>query len=158
MVKANKSTIFYIVRHGQAEFNLKHIIGGTLEPNHLTEKGEEQAYKLSEELKQVKIDKIYSSDLMRAKKTAEVIASSKNLPVEIDALLRERSWGSLQGKTFEDAKREYSEAFVKETKIQGEEALNFKYVEDMESPKDTISRFERFLKKIARNHSGKRYS
>jgi len=47
----NKQTTIYVVRHGQAEFNLHHVIGGILEPNPLTAKGEEQARKLGEKFK-----------------------------------------------------------------------------------------------------------
>lgn len=151
----SKQTTIYIVRHGQAEFNLHHIIGGTLDPNPLTARGEQQARKLGEEFKNIKIDKVYSSDLLRAQKTAEIIASMKNLPVRINSLLRERSWGTLQGKTFDEAKKEYSEAFLKESKIGGEEALDFKYVEDMESLRHAVLRFKRFLEMIDRNQTGR---
>ena len=151
----NKQTTIYIIRHGQAEFNRRHIIGGTLEPNSLTAKGKEQARKLGKKFKNIKIDKIYSSDLLRAQKTAEIIASMKNLPVEINSLLRERSWGMLQGKTFDEAKKEYPEAFLRESKIGGEEALDFKYVEDMESLRHAILRLKRFLEMIDKNQTGK---
>lgn len=151
----SKQTTIYIVRHGQAEFNLHHIIGGILDPNPLTEKGEEQAMKLGEKFKDVKIDKIYSSDLFRAQKTAEIIASIKNLPVKTNSLLRERSWGILQGKTFDEAKKEYPEAFLKESKIEGEEALDFKYVKDMESLRHAVLRLKRFLEIIDKNQTGR---
>lgn len=150
----SKQTTIYIVRHGQAEFNSRHIIGGTLDPNPLTAEGEEQARKLGEKFKHIKIDKIYSSDLLRAQKTAEIIASMKNLPVKTSRLLRERSWGILQGKTFDEAKKEYPEAFLKESRIESEEALDFKYVEDMESLRHAVLRFRRFLEMIDENQTG----
>ena len=151
----NKQTTIYIVRHGQAEFNIRHIIGGTLDPNPLTEKGEEQARKLGEKFKNIKIDKIYSSDLLRAQKTAETIASMKNLPVNTNSLLRERSWGILQGKKFDEAKKKYPEVFLRESKIVGEEALDFKYVEDMESLRHAVLRLKRFIEMIGKNQTGR---
>jgi len=145
----------YVVRHGQTEFNVKKIIGGTLEPNPLSKIGKKQAYKLGKKFKDVKIDFIYSSDLSRARETAEIIASFKNMPVSIDKLLRERRWGKLQGKIFDEAQKIYKKAFIKEAKIEGEDALNFKYVPDMESLKNTVNRFKRFLKKMVVKHPGK---
>jgi len=151
----NKQTTIYVVRHGQAEFNSRHIIGGTLEPNPLTAKGEEQSRKLGEKFQNIKIDKIYSSDLLRAQETAEIIASMKHLPVETNSLLRERSWGTLQGKTFNEAKKEYPEAFLKESKIVGEEALDFKYAGSMESLRHAALRLKRFLETTDEKQKGK---
>ena len=148
-------TIFYVSRHGQTEFNLKGIIGGTLEPNPLSPKGEEQAKLLSKNLKHVSFDKIYSSKLLRAIKTAEIIASSQNLPVETDELLNERNWGSLQGVSFNEAKKIYPKAFIAESKIEGKNALTFKYVKDIESLHDTVNRFQLFLNKTVKTNRGK---
>lgn len=151
----NKRTIIYVVRHGQAELNAKRTIGGTFEPNPLTGKGKKQALELAKKLENIQIDKIYSSDLSRAKQTAEIIASKKGLAIEINELLRERSWGSLQNKTFDEAKRMYPEAFKKEAKIQGQEAFKFRYVNDMESLEEAVSRFKRFLEMVASKQCGK---
>lgn len=151
----NKQTVIYVVRHGQAELNVKHTIGGTLEPNLLTSEGRKQALKLAENLKNIQIDKVYSSDLSRAKQTAEIIASKIALPVAINKLLRERSWGSLQGKTFEEAKKIYPEAFKNEAEIEGQRAFKFRYVRDMESLGEAVMRFKRFLETITSKQQGK---
>ncbi len=151
----HKQTIIYIVRHGQAELNAKKTIGGTFEPNPLTGKGKKQALELAKKLENIQIDKIYSSDLSRARQTAEIIASKMALPVKINKLLRERSWGSLQNKTFEEAKRMYPEAFEKEAEIEGHEAFKFRYVKDMESLGEAISRFKHFLEMVTSKQQGK---
>jgi len=148
-------TIFYVVRHGQTEFNLKGIIGGILEPNPLSTKGEEQAAILAKRLAHISFDKIYSSNLSRAKKTAEILASSNNLLVESDELLNERNWGSLQGKSFEEAQKIYPKVFRDEAQIEGKNAMNFKYVPNMESLTDTTSRFKKFLNKTITTQKGK---
>lgn len=150
-----KLITIFVVRHGQTEFNIKKIIGGTLEPNPLSTTGKAQAIKLGKRFNDIKLDIVYSSDLSRAQETAKIIADMKNLPVNVSKLLRERDWGSLQGKTFEEAQKEHRVAFLKESKVEGEEALNFKYVEDMESLKDTIARFKRFLETIVNKQHGK---
>ena len=150
-----KQTTFYIVRHGQTDFNLKGIIAGILEPNLLSQKGEEQASVLGKKLTHISFDKIYSSKLSRAKKTAEIIASMKNLPVETDELLNERNWGSLQGISFDEAQKKYPEVFIEESKIEGKKALIFKYVNDMESLEDAVRRFKQFLNKAVKLNNGK---
>lgn len=151
----NKQTVIYIVRHGQAELNAKRTIGGTFEPNLLTGKGKKQALELAKKLENIQIDKIYSSDLSRARLTAEIIGSKKNIPVEMNKLLRERNWGRLQGITFNEAKKMYPKAFHKETEIQGQKAFRFRYVNDMESLGHAVSRFKRFLKTLISKQRGK---
>ena len=56
---------FYIVRHGQTNWN---ILGKTQGHGNsdLTQKGEEQAFELAKAIKEYPIDYIYSSDLGRA--------------------------------------------------------------------------------------------
>ena len=60
------------VRHGQTDCNINGIIQGHLDAP-LNQTGIEQAEKTAEELKNTSIDIIYSSPLIRAKKTAEII-------------------------------------------------------------------------------------
>ena len=62
-----------LVRHGETEDNKKRIIQGHL-PGKLSDKGIEQARKVANRLKNEKVDYIFSSDLDRAKSTAEEIA------------------------------------------------------------------------------------
>ena len=59
-----------IVRHGQTDANITGIIQGHGESN-LTLLGKKQAQKIALRLKEEKIDYAYSSDLRRAKETAE---------------------------------------------------------------------------------------
>lgn len=63
----------YIVRHGQTDWNVRKIIQGHSDIPLNTE-GQEQARVLAESLKNVHFDKIISSDLVRAKRTAEIVA------------------------------------------------------------------------------------
>lgn len=148
-------TTIYVVRHGQAQINLARKIGGTLEPNPLTPKGEEQAQMLANEFKNIHLDKIYSSNLTRAKSTARIIAEGRGIEVVPDELLNERYWGVLQGLTFDEAHEKYPKSFETEAKIHGEEAMTFKYVDDMESLRDTVARFKKFLKKVLEIDRGK---
>ncbi|PIP63471.1 phosphoglycerate mutase [Candidatus Roizmanbacteria bacterium CG_4_9_14_3_um_filter_33_18] len=89
----------YIVRHGETEWNVKKIIQGN-EDIPLNKKGESQAKELAKKLRHIKFDVIFSSDLIRAKRTAEIINIEKKLIVQTTKALKERYFGKYQGKSF----------------------------------------------------------
>ncbi len=81
-----------LVRHGESIANAKGISQGNRNKwmdTSLTKKGKEQAKKLAERLKEEKIEVIYSSDLKRAKETAEEINKFHNLKIKFDKRLRD---------------------------------------------------------------------
>ncbi len=87
-----------LVRHGESIGNKKNIIQGQTDFK-LSKKGREQAKKLALRFKKNKIDIIYSSDLNRAKETANIIRKfHKKTPIFFSELLRERNFGYLEGK------------------------------------------------------------
>jgi broad specificity phosphatase PhoE len=68
----------------------------------LTERGREDAGALAERLRGVRIDRIISSPLGRARETAQIIASHTGAPVEIDDRLTELDYGEWEGLTVEE--------------------------------------------------------
>ncbi len=92
-------TEIYLVRHGETEENVQHILQGHL-PGTLTERGIAQAEALCDELVSLEthFDAVVSSDLLRAVRTAEIINRPFALPFQTTPLLRERDWGTLTGK------------------------------------------------------------
>ncbi len=100
----------YLVRHGQTDWNkLKKLQGGTDIP--LNNEGKKEAAALQAQFTDLKFDAVYSSDLMRAKETAEIISYGRNLEVITTSNLRERSWGNHEGKSFDGLKLEYGACF-----------------------------------------------
>lgn len=93
----------YLVRHGQCNSNLNKVYNSDDED--LNEVGVEEAKNLSEKLKDVKIDIIYSSPLLRAKHTADLI-NVRNKEIIYDDRLKERNPGDLSGKSFDFTNRE----------------------------------------------------
>ena len=83
---------FYIVRHGQTNWN---ILGKTQGHGNsdLTQKGEEQAFELAKAIKEYPIDYIYSSDLGRAVQTAEIVGDQIGVKVNQTKSLREMGFG-----------------------------------------------------------------
>ncbi|MCG3220959.1 MAG: histidine phosphatase family protein [Candidatus Heimdallarchaeota archaeon] len=86
----------YLARHGETEYNRKRLIMGQLDIP-LNEKGVKQAEKLAKSLKDKRITAIYSSDLSRAYKTAEIISEELKLPVTGVTEFKEHTLGKLDG-------------------------------------------------------------
>src|ERR1035437_10000910 len=85
-------------RLGETEWNLQEREMGQLD-SPLTPLGLEQARRLGARLAQIKIDRLYSSDLPRAARTAAIIAEQTGHAVVFDVRLRERNMGIFQGLT-----------------------------------------------------------
>ncbi|MBT3465032.1 histidine phosphatase family protein [archaeon] len=91
-----------LVRHGETFENTKRILQGIMDTE-LNQKGIEQAQKVALRLKDEIIDVIYSSDLKRAANTSKEIAIyHQETPIYFVKELRERDFGSLTGKKFDE--------------------------------------------------------
>lgn len=134
----------YIIRHGQTEWNVKKILQGSKNIP-LNQEGEKQARDLRGVFKNIKIDAVFSSDLIRAKRTAEIIALEKKLAVETTKLLRERRYGRFEGKKAE-ALAEFDK--MKDA-LSKQERFKFKPYPDVESDEELISRVITFLREIS---------
>jgi alpha-ribazole phosphatase len=89
----------YLVRHGETEWNKKGIYQGQ-EDVPLNEKGKNEAKILSTAFKDKKIPIIYSSDLARARETAEIIAQEVGIQTIIyKKSLREMDFGNWTGRS-----------------------------------------------------------
>lgn len=91
-----------LVRHGQSEYNLKNLFTGWIDVP-LTKLGEEEAARSAKLLseKHFKPQEAFTSDLIRAQKTLEIILKTldiKNIPIFKDKALNERNYGELNGK------------------------------------------------------------
>lgn len=94
-------TLLLLARHGETDWNRNGIWQGHADPP-LNERGRRQAVALAERLRDVSLDAIYASDLLRALQTAEIVAAAKGLPVVADPGLREMDVGSWTGLTREE--------------------------------------------------------
>lgn len=92
-----------LTRHGQTVSNVQGITMGHLD-SALTPLGLQQASLKGRQLSDVNIDAIYSSDLGRCRKTAEIIQTylSKNTELVLLDGLREINFGVYQGKLYSD--------------------------------------------------------
>jgi len=101
MTKAQKTTI-YIARHGETDMNKadRHQSGEIVDTQ-LNDHGIFQAQNLGEELKDKKIDFVYSSPLLRTEQTCQIALDAAGHKCEIlfDERLIERMYGEAAGRT-----------------------------------------------------------
>ncbi len=141
-------TTFYIVRHGETEWNVSGIIQGQLD-SQLTVRGLQQAQETAQELREIPFDAIFSSDLLRAKRTAEIIKLNRQLAIVTKKALRERTFGDYDGKSAEEYKKETKHLFEKYQQLSEQEQWKFKFTEGYESDEKLLSRFITFIREIA---------
>ena len=100
MMHGMEPTRILAIRHGETAWNVDPRIQGHLDiPLNAT--GREQASRLARALLgHAPIDAICSSDLSRALQTARIVADATGAPLSVNAGLRERCFGDLQGHTF----------------------------------------------------------
>ena len=88
----------YVIRHGQTNWNLKGIIQGQKDIE-LNDKGINEARKAKDEFNSLKIDLIMCSPLKRAKETAKILNTDKNINIIYKSELIERGLGDFEGES-----------------------------------------------------------
>ena len=142
--------IYFILRHGQTPYQLKKekICYPWPEPLPilLTEKGKKQIKAAAKKLKKGKIDLIYSSDIPRARQTAEIVAKELGLKVIFDKRLRDVNMGIFRGRSYKEFQKYFSRR----------KELFFKSVPQGESWDDVKERMMNFLKEIDKKYKNKK--
>jgi 2,3-bisphosphoglycerate-dependent phosphoglycerate mutase len=87
----------WLVRHGESTWNIAGLAQGHNDEAELTERGLRQAAEAAAQFGYRPVRAIYASDLRRAQQTAAAFAAVLGLPVHLDARLRERCLGVLEG-------------------------------------------------------------
>ena len=88
--------MIYLIRHGQTDWNVERKIQGQTDIS-LNSNGKQQAEEAANEIANLKIDRIISSDLSRAKETAEIINKKVGAEITYDKRLREVNYGDFEG-------------------------------------------------------------
>lgn len=87
----------YFARHGESVANLTREFSNSGSKHPLTPRGIEQARLLADTLASRRISRIYSSPLLRAVQTADIVSQTLQVKVEVTEALREWSVGMLEG-------------------------------------------------------------
>jgi probable phosphoglycerate mutase len=97
----------WFVRHGETSWNAAHRLQGISDVR-LSDRGRAQAERLRLQLSRRSFDTVWSSDLSRARETAEIIWGE---PI-VDRRLRELNFGDLDGLTWMDLDTGTREALI----------------------------------------------
>ena len=97
-----------LVRHGETDWNLAGRFQGHADLG-LNAKGKSQAMGVAELLASEEVDVIFTSDLARAVETGRHIGAVHGVPLIMEPLLREISFGAWEGLTFRELQAEYPE-------------------------------------------------
>lgn len=112
-ISTDKDQRIFLVRHARPE--LPH--DGKLYYGHtdyaLSAVGTARAEQLRHDLQEVKFDRIYSSDLIRAQLTAELILPERKGDIIVTPALREIFLGEWEGKSFEEVREVWNEIYKK---------------------------------------------
>jgi broad specificity phosphatase PhoE len=132
----------YFIRHGETTGDIENRYGGTYD-DHLSENGIDQAKELGQAFINKNIEIIFSSPLIRAQETAEILSQAVEKPIRTIEGFKERNqYGILSGMTKDEAKDKYPEVaeMVKD---------RMSTVEGAESYQDFVKRFTAAFQQIA---------
>ena len=101
-----------LARHGETDDNIPPIRVQGFADTPLNETGRSQAAQLADRLASEPIASLWSSDLSRARETAEVVGARIGLEPRLDPRLREANRGRWEGRRFIDIERECPEAYA----------------------------------------------
>jgi probable phosphoglycerate mutase len=107
----NLPTDILLIRHGETAWNAERRLQGHLDIA-LNAEGERQAAMLAGALAHTPIDAIVSSDLGRARQTAQAVASARGLALGEDAGLRERCYGGFEGLLYSEIEQRFPREFA----------------------------------------------
>lgn len=96
------------MRHGETEYHAQHRLLGRLDIG-LNERGKEQARRVVDFFRGLKLDAVYSSPLKRCLETAAPVAEDQGLSVQVLEELMEVDMGEWDGRTFEELFKEEGE-------------------------------------------------
>jgi 2,3-bisphosphoglycerate-dependent phosphoglycerate mutase len=98
-----------LLRHGESQWNLENRFTGWVDIP-LTDKGRQEALRAGQRIKDIKLDRGFTSVLIRAIESLEFAlkgAEQEGLPFEKDKALNERMYGDLQGLNKEETAKKY---------------------------------------------------
>lgn len=135
------------VRHGETKNNVSGIIQG---PEHgdINEKGKKEIEKVSQILKDEKINVFYSSDIPRCKVTSEEINKFHNLEIKFTKLVREKYNGDWTEKNYKDVNWDQLEGTFETRKVNNGESLIEVRTRARKFSKELIDKYGETDKKI----------
>ncbi len=103
-------TKVYLIRHAEAEGNLYRRLHGWYNSK-ITENGHRQIAALEERFRDIPVDQVYSSDLLRTRTTAQALVRPKGLELHTRQAYREIHMGIWEDLPFGQVAEEHPETF-----------------------------------------------
>jgi probable phosphoglycerate mutase len=138
-------TTLLLVRHGETDWNRDHRWQGNSDTA-LNDRGREQTLELAGTLHRP--DRIYASDLARARETAEILSERLGVPVVLDERLRERGFGAWEGLTTPEIEERFAADHARWRAGEGPGAT------DAEAFEAFAERVGAFLDEVLGRHAG----
>ena len=106
---------FVLLRHGQSQWNLENRFTGWIDVP-LSTKGGEEALAAAQQLSRYRLDRAFTSKLVRATDTLRIVLAAigqGRIPIEENQALNERMYGELQGLNKAETAKKYGDEQVK---------------------------------------------
>jgi probable phosphoglycerate mutase len=139
------------MRHGQADNNVNRILVGRHIESHLTEYGKKQVLDTAKYLKEISIDKVLVSPVVRTVETADIICEYLGTSYQVDERLYEIELGKLVGMNYDEIILKYGNLFL-QFYTENDAALTCYGVESFASIKQRI---KNILDEITERHADK---
>jgi broad specificity phosphatase PhoE len=143
-------TEIWLIRHGQTDWNRAGRFQGHTDIP-LNDRGVEQAHELAQKLANEHFAAIFSSDLSRARQTAEIVAASLHLSIHPDIRLREIGQGTWEGLSLLEVQQKYAVDLR-----QADEAPETSRAPGGESVLEVATRMQQAADEIARRYPTER--
>ena len=140
-------TVFYLIRHGESLANQQNRLCGHADWD-LTALGREQAKCTAQLFRDIPVDVVLSSDLLRARHTAQAVADIKGLEVQTDPGFREIFVGPWEGQL-------ESDVIAREPEVLAAWRRELKHVPGGESVQQLYQRVRASLDRAAALYAGK---
>ena len=142
-------TELWLIRHGQTDWNvLGKWQGQSADAPELNEAGRAQSLAIRAQLPASNFSAIYSSDLLRARQTAELVAEPLGLTVILESRLREINLGVWEGMLSSDIEAQYPHELTERK----QNPFHTRAPQG-ESPSDMTERVTSVINEIERKHA-----
>ena len=101
----------YLARHGETDDNREPLRFQGFRDTRLNDAGRRQAGELARRVEALAVGSLWSSDLSRARETADIVGARLGLGPRLDPRLREANRGRWEGRLFSEVERDEPEPF-----------------------------------------------
>jgi broad specificity phosphatase PhoE len=135
-----------LIRHAITRWNLEKRLQGRHD-THLSKKGRSDAGKWADRLGRIHYDAIFSSPMIRARQTADILSEKLKIPVQIEPDLHEQDFGQWEGQRLSQLRRAHP------GQLEAEESKGWAFCPpDGESRKAVLERLLEVLEKICKQY------